>query len=175
MVECTALEMRHTCKGIVGSNPTLSARLYLLSASYLQDLGFLNPRDSELTLLTDVNIHRIIRRSSTFGPVYSEDVTPQDDGKADRGIFFIFISARAYDTIEFMQQEWINRGNFVDLGEERDPIVGLHEEDGQFTIPQTPVRKRVDGVQTFNVMKGGEYLFMPSLSALKWLAAGSWG
>jgi len=148
--------------------------LYLLSASYLQDLGFLDPRDSELTLLTDVNIHRIIRRSSTFGPVYSEDVTPQDDGKADRGIFFIFISARAYDTIEFMQQEWINRGNFVDLGEERDPIVGLHEEDGQFTIPQTPVRKRVDGVQTFNVMKGGEYLFMPSLSALKWIADAGW-
>lgn len=25
MVECTALEMRHACKGIVGSNPTLSA------------------------------------------------------------------------------------------------------------------------------------------------------
>ena len=130
----------------------------------------LNPRDSELTLLTDVNIHRIIRRSSTFGPVYSEDVAPKDDAKGDRGLFFIFISARAYDTIEFMQQEWINRGNFVDLGEERDPIVGLHEEDGRFTIPQAPARKRIDGVQTFNVMKGGEYLFMPSLSALKWLA-----
>jgi hypothetical protein len=26
VVECTALEMRHACKGIVGSNPTLSAR-----------------------------------------------------------------------------------------------------------------------------------------------------
>jgi hypothetical protein len=25
VVERTALEMRHTCKGIVGSNPTLSA------------------------------------------------------------------------------------------------------------------------------------------------------
>jgi Dyp-type peroxidase family len=135
----------------------------------------LNPRDSELTLLTDVNIHRIIRRSSTFGPVYSEDVGPEDDANGDRGLFFIFISARAYDTIEFMQQEWINRGNFVDLGEERDPIVGLHEDDGRFTIPQAPARKRIDGVQTFNVMKGGEYLFMPSLSALKWLAAGSWG
>ena len=135
----------------------------------------LNPRDSELTLLTDVNIHRIIRRSSTFGPVYSEDVAPEDDAEGDRGLFFIFISARAYDTIEFMQQEWINRGNFVDLGEERDPIVGLHEDDGRFTIPQASARKRIDGVQTFNVMKGGEYLFMPSLSALKWLAAGSWG
>ncbi len=29
MVESTALEMRHTCKGIVGSNPTLSAILNL--------------------------------------------------------------------------------------------------------------------------------------------------
>ncbi len=44
----------------------------------------LNPRDSELTLLTDVNIHRIIRRSSTFGPVYSEDVGPEDDANGDR-------------------------------------------------------------------------------------------
>jgi hypothetical protein len=26
VVECTALEMRRTCKGIVGSNPTLSAK-----------------------------------------------------------------------------------------------------------------------------------------------------
>lgn len=134
----------------------------------------LNPRNSDLTLLTDVNIHRIIRRSSTFGPPYSEDVTADDDANGDRGIFFIFISARAFDTIEFMQQEWINRGNFVDLGEERDPVVGLHEDHDRFTIPQQPARRRVDGVQTFNVMKGGEYLFMPSLSALRWLAAAGW-
>jgi hypothetical protein len=31
-------------------------------------------------------------------------------------------------TIEFLQQEWINDGNFVSLGKERDPYVGLHEE-----------------------------------------------
>lgn len=134
----------------------------------------LNPRDTDLTLLTDVNIHRIIRRSSTFGPQYSDDVTAADDAAADRGIFFIFISARAYDTIEFMQQEWINRGNFVDLGEERDPIVGLHDGKGRFTIPQAPARKRIDAVQTFNVLKGGEYLFLPSLSALKWLSEAGW-
>ena len=134
----------------------------------------LNPRDSELTLLTDVNIHRIIRRSSTFGPVYSEDVTPQDDGKADRGIFFIFISARAYDTVEFLQQEWINRGNFIDLGTEPDPIVGLHEEPGRFTIPADPVRRRIDGVTTFNRLRGGEYMFMPSLTALRWIGSEGW-
>ena len=34
MVECTALEMRHTCKGIVGSNPTLSAITCLRQAIF---------------------------------------------------------------------------------------------------------------------------------------------
>lgn len=134
----------------------------------------LNPRDSQLTILTDVNIHRIIRRSSTFGPKWSRDVTAADDAKGDRGIFFIFISARAYDTIEFFQQEWINRGNFIDLGGERDPVVGLHETPGSFTLPESPVRRRVDGVTTFNRLRGGEYLFMPSLTALRWIGAGAW-
>ncbi len=134
----------------------------------------LNPRDSQLTILTDVNIHRIIRRSSTFGPTWSRAVTAADDAKGERGIFFIFISARAYDTIEFFQQEWINRGNFIDLGDERDPVVGLHETPGTFTMPDTPVRRRVDGVATFNRLRGGEYLFMPSLTALRWIGAGAW-
>lgn len=134
----------------------------------------LNPRDSQLTILTDVNIHRIIRRSSTFGPKWTPDVTAADDAKDDRGIFFIFISARAYDTIEFLQQEWINRGNFIDLGTEKDPIVALHEEPGTFTIPQEPARKRVNGVTTFNRLMGGEYLFMPSLTALRWIGEAGW-
>ena len=135
----------------------------------------LNPRDSALTIMTDVNIHRIIRRSSTYGPKWSRDVIAADDAKRDRGIFFIFISARAFDTIEFMQQEWINGGNFIDLGDERDPIVGLHDAETQgFTIPQEPARKRLNGITSFNRMAGGEYMFMPSLSALRWLGTGGW-
>lgn len=133
----------------------------------------MNPRGSKLTILTDQNIHRIIRRSSTFGPKWSRDMTTSDD-TGDRGLFFIFISARAFDTIEFLQQEWINRGNFLDLGEERDPVVGLHEQPGRFTIPDQPVRRRVNGVTTFNRLRGGEYMFMPSISALKWIGEGSW-
>ena len=34
----------------------------------------------------------------------------------------------------------------LDLGEELDPIVGLHEEPGTFTIPDEPARRRVNGV-----------------------------
>jgi deferrochelatase/peroxidase EfeB len=86
-----------------------------------------------------------------------------------RGAYFLFISAKAMDTIEFLQQEWINDGNFMGIGDERDPIIGLQQKDAFFTIPKEPVRRRVHGIETFNVLRGGEYFFMPSLSALKWL------
>ena len=87
----------------------------------------------------------------------------------------LFISAKAMNTLEFLQQEWINDGTFMDLGNERDPTVGLQEkgQDATFTIPKAPVRRRIHGIETFNVLRGGEYLFMPSLSALTWLADGN--
>jgi hypothetical protein len=72
-------------------------------------------------------------------------------------------------TLEFLQQEWINNGNFISLGEERDPNVGLQEDGATFTIPHEPVRRRIHGIETFNVLRGGEYFFLPSLSALRWI------
>jgi Dyp-type peroxidase family len=130
----------------------------------------MNPRDTKLTRLTDVNIHRIIRRGTTYGPPYDRDALSEADDEVPRGAVFLFISARAMATIEFLQQEWINDGNFIGAGNERDPIVGLQEDGATFTIPKEPVRRRVHSIETFNVLRGGEYFFMPSLSALKWLA-----
>ena len=57
----------------------------------------------------------------------------------------------------------------MSLGEERDPNVGLQEDGTTFTIPREPVRRRIHGIETFNVLRGGEYFFLPSLSALRWL------
>jgi Dyp-type peroxidase family len=130
----------------------------------------MNPRDTKLTRLTDVNIHRIIRRGTTYGPPYDPNALSEADDEVPRGAIFLFISARAMATIEFLQQEWINDGNFIGAGNERDPIVGLQEKEATFTIPKEPVQRRVHGIETFNVLRGGEYFFMPSLSALKWLA-----
>jgi hypothetical protein len=72
-------------------------------------------------------------------------------------------------TLEFLQQEWINNGNFTGLDGERDPNVGLQPLGATFTIPHDPVRRRIHGIQTFNVLRGGEYFFLPSLTALAWL------
>ena len=63
----------------------------------------------------------------------------------------------------------VSNGNFMNLGDERDPNVGLQEDGATFTIPEAPVRRRIHGIETFKVLRGGEYFFLPSLSALKWL------
>ena len=130
----------------------------------------MNPRDTKMPVLTDVNIHRLIRRSTTYGAPYDRNAISEQDDEGARGIYFLFISAKAMNTLEFLQQEWINDGNFMNLGSERDPIVGIQQEGAPFTIPKEPVRHRIHGIETFNVLRGGEYLFMPSLSALNWLA-----
>jgi len=129
----------------------------------------MNPRDTELAQLTDVNLHRIVRRGTTYGAPYDPDAVSEGDDEIPRGVYFIAMSAKAMDTMEFLQKEWINKGDFMNL-RERDPQIGLQDKDSVFTIPQHPVRRRIHGIETFNVLRGGEYLFMPSLSALRWLA-----
>jgi deferrochelatase/peroxidase EfeB len=131
----------------------------------------MNPRDSKLTRLTDVNIHRLIRRGTTYGPPYDPNALSENDDEVPRGAIFLFISAKAMATMEFLQQEWINDGDFIGANGERDPIIGRQDEGATFTIPKEPVRRRIRGIETFNVLRGGEYFFMPSLSALKWLAS----
>jgi deferrochelatase/peroxidase EfeB len=130
----------------------------------------MNPRDTKLTRLTDIKIHRLIRRGTTYGPPYGRNALSEADDEVPRGAYFLFINAKAMATIEFLQQEWINDGKFIGIGDERDPIIGRHEEGATFTIPKGPVRQLVRGIETFNTLRGGEYFFMPSLSALKWLA-----
>jgi len=131
----------------------------------------MNPRDTPLSRLTDVNLHRLIRRGATYGKPYDPNAISEEDDEIPHGAIFLFISAKAMTTIEFLQQEWINDGDFMEIGGERDPIIGLQTEGATFTIPKEPVRRRLHGIETFNVLRGGEYLFMPSISALKWLAS----
>jgi Dyp-type peroxidase family len=128
----------------------------------------MNPRDTKLSVISDVNLHRIIRKGVSYGDAPAKGVT-KDDGK-DRGLYFIAISAKAMDTIEFLQSQWVNDGNFINHGDEKDPVIGLNQGQGIFTVPQTEVRKRYHAVETFNVMKGGEYFFVPGLKSLKWIS-----
>jgi deferrochelatase/peroxidase EfeB len=59
----------------------------------------MNPRDTKLAILTDVNIHRIIRRSTTYGAPYDPDAVSDRDNETPRGLYFIFLSAKAMATL----------------------------------------------------------------------------
>ncbi|SEC81554.1 hypothetical protein SAMN05216489_01698 [Streptomyces sp. 3213] len=63
----------------------------------------------------------------------------------------------------------MNDGKFIGSPAEKDPLVGANDE-GRFTVPRKPIRRRFQGLPAFVVNRGGEYCFLPSLSALRWLA-----
>ncbi len=126
-----------------------------------------NPRDANIAGF--VRLHRMLRRGTAYGPPLPDGVL-EDDG-ADRGIMFAFIGSHLKRQFEFVQSQWINDSVFFGVSDEQDPISGVNEGGGVFTIPRRPVRRRMQGLPRFVTTRGGEYCFMPSLSALRWLAA----
>ncbi|HKR11265.1 MAG TPA: Dyp-type peroxidase [Pyrinomonadaceae bacterium] len=125
-----------------------------------------NPRDAQIAGMP--RIHRMIRRGTAYGPLLPEGVL-EDDG-ADRGLIFAFVGAHLGRQFEFVQSEWINDGIFFGSGNDKDPITGSNESGGAFSVLRKPLRKRFQGIPNFVITRGGEYCFMPSLSALRWLA-----
>ena len=126
-----------------------------------------NPRDT-LADTTKVNLHRMIRRGTNYGPMLPDGVL-EDDG-VDRGIIFVFIGAHLGRQFEFVQSEWVNNGIFIGSASDKDPIAGAADGTGKFIVPRKPVRRSFYGLPRFVVTRGGEYCFMPGIRALRWLA-----
>ncbi len=125
-----------------------------------------NPRDSSVAGV--VRLHRMIRRGTAYGPPLPEG-TLEDDG-ADRGLMFAFVGAHLGRQFEFVQSEWVNSGEFLGLGDVKDPVAGAQEREGTFSIPSRPIPKRLRGLSRFVITRGGDYCFMPGLHALRWLS-----
>ncbi|NMM89194.1 peroxidase [Rhodococcus sp. SRB_17] len=128
-----------------------------------------NPRDAlDQDGSVDVRRHRMIRRGTSYGPMLPDGVV-EDDG-SDRGIVFVFAGANLKRQFEFVKTQWLNDGIFIGAPLESDPLVGPHDGSSGFTIPQRPIRRRLQNLPPFVVTRGGEYCFAPSLRALRWLA-----
>ncbi|WP_207538262.1 Dyp-type peroxidase [Sabulicella rubraurantiaca] len=130
-----------------------------------------NPRDAlaptpeqRESLLAAANNHRILRRGRKFGPRIEDDRTPDD---ADRGLLFMCLNTDIARQFEFVQQTWLLNSDFATLFDEVDPLVG---PDGRMTIREEPLRRSVH-VETYVQMAGGDYFFLPSLPALRYLAS----
>ncbi|NRD50917.1 Dyp-type peroxidase [Corallococcus exiguus] len=125
-----------------------------------------NPRDASVAGV--VRLHRMIRRGTAYGSELPEGVL-EDDG-AERGLMFAFIGSHLGRQFEFVQSEWLNGGEFLGLGQAKDPLVGANDGTGEFAYPRRPIPRCLKGLSRFVVTRGGEYGFMPGLRALRWLA-----
>jgi Dyp-type peroxidase family len=135
-----------------------------------------NPRDS---LGQDVGEsikssrrRRLLRRGAVYGDPLPQGTT-KDDGQA-RGLLFFCINANIRRQFEFVQQSWVNAPTFNGLYDERDPLVGHNPDNAPRTmvIPQVPLSRHLS-LPNFVTLKGGAYFFLPSLSALNFLAGAS--
>jgi deferrochelatase/peroxidase EfeB len=123
------------------------------------------------------NRRRILRRGLPYG-VSSPGVT--DD--KEHGIVMLVVCANLFRQYEFVQQQWINYGLDSSAGNDTDPLVGNHATGAQgppakFVIASDPKAGRppyiADRLPQFVETRGGEYFFVPSMTALRMIGMGT--
>ena len=130
-----------------------------------------NPRDDLDTTDVLVRRHRIVRRGLPYGPWLPEGAAADNQ---ERGLAFVAINASLARQFEFVQAQWVNKGNFTARmdADDRDPLVSSSDAATKFKIPgsgKPPVR--LFNLPTFVTVRGGEYFFIPSLTAIRYLAS----
>lgn len=120
-----------------------------------------------------VDRRRILRRGLPYGKV--KDPT-RDDG--NHGIIFMALNVDIKRQFEFVQQQWINYANDFKEGNDKEVLLGNHDaknpgkvvfqvEKGSGKAPHF-----VNNIPRLIEARGGDYFFIPSITALKMIAGG---
>jgi Dyp-type peroxidase family len=116
--------------------------------------------------------HRIIRRGMPYGPALPPDA--YEDDKRDRGLVFVCFNASISRQFEGVQIQWLNDGNIFHLGHDRDFLLGESAGTGKMTVQGDPPFF-LGPQRPFVTTRGGEYLFVPGITALAAIADGVTG
>ena len=130
-----------------------------------------NPRDMLDPILsahkgstTLVNRRRIIRRG-----------LPYQDATGEKGVIFMAGCASIFRQFEFVQQQWVNYGLDFEAGNDTCPLVGNRAQATKLVIPAGAAGEPpfiAANLPEFVTTRGGEYFFLPSLSAIRMIAMG---
>ena len=114
------------------------------------------------------NRRRIIRRGLPYGK----------DGAADKehGVVMLVVCASLQRQFEFVQQQWMNYGLDSNAGNDTCPVIGNHAPGSKFVIAADPASNRPPFIATnltqWVQTRGGDYFFMPSMTALRMIGMG---
>ncbi len=117
--------------------------------------------------------HRMIRRGMPYGAPLSGS-TDEDDG-TDRGLVFVSFQASIARQFEGVQGPWLSDGNIFGLGHDTDYLLGAIPRAGGRGGKMTIQGSRpffLAPQEHFVTTRGGEYLFVPGMSALRAIADG---
>jgi Dyp-type peroxidase family len=119
-----------------------------------------NPRTSLKWGTERTRRHRIIRRGM-----------PYEDGD-ERGLIFVCFNASITRQFELIQGKWMMDGDAFGLGDDQDVLLG-HGPQGKITIDGDRARPATflgPPAEPFVRTRGGYYLYVPGISALKLIA-----
>src|SRR5262249_39600830 len=114
--------------------------------------------------------HRTMRRGLPYVPPF--DPKDPNDG-IERGLLGLFVCGNLREQYEFLMKEWVNDGDFAGLGSDRDAILGNQPpEGGRFRIPNVGKPPTIlRGLPSFVWTRGSAYVFLPSITGLRYLAS----
>ena len=122
------------------------------------------------------NRRRILRRGLPYG-----ESPPGVSDSSEHGLVMLIYCASLFRQFEFIQQQWINYGFPASAGNDTCPIIGNHSDGtrgpkAKFVIPADPASGHppfiIDGIPQFVETRGGEYFFVPSMTALRMIGMG---
>ena len=127
-----------------------------------------NPREGLSGGSARTRRHRIIRRGMPYGPPLQGTA---DDG-VERGLHFACFNASIARQFEVVQQ-WSVDGNVFGLGRgNRDFLAGGAGPEQDFVLPASPPVRLPPPERPFVRVRGGEYLYVPSVRGLRAITGG---
>lgn len=150
----------------------VNTRDYLdpLNKSGVEDDGT-QPENPDATTALNKR-RRVLRRGLPYGP--SNNDSKSDD--TEQGVIMIVMGASLFRQFEFVQQQWIQYGLDFHQGNNTCPLLGSHEAHKRFTIASDPTSGKppyvMSKLKTFVECRGGDYFFVPSMTALRMIAMG---
>ncbi|NSX54609.1 Dyp-type peroxidase [Parasulfitobacter algicola] len=115
---------------------------------------------------------RILRRGLPYGPPNFDHVS--DD--VEQGVAMMLMGTSLFRQFEFVQQQWIEYGLDFHQGNNTCPLLGNHDHHPRHTIPADPASGKppyvMSKLKTFVECRGGDYFFIPSMTALRMIAMG---